>query len=147
MSYWSWDPSLSVGIDVIDAQHRRIVDYINDLYAAHLEEDKDKISEVLAGLVDYTMTHFTFEEDLMERSGYPFAESHKKVHNSFVVQINKFVEQHESGKDITRKLLSTLQVWLTNHIKRDDEDYSASVKKMLNKNKGWISRTVGRLFR
>ncbi len=98
------------------------------------------------GLVDYTMTHFAFEEDLMERSGYPLSESHKKVHSSFTANINKLVKQHESGKDITRRLLSTLQIWLTNHIKNDDKDYSSDVKKMQNKNKGWIKRTVGRLF-
>lgn len=147
MSYWSWDSSLSVGIDVIDGQHRRIVDYINELYVAHLQKDEEMVSEVLAGLVDYTMTHFAFEEDLMERSGYPLTESHKKVHNSFTANINKLVEQHESGKDVTRRLLSTLQIWLTNHIKNDDNDYSSDVKRMLRKNEGWIKKTVGRLFR
>ena len=146
MSYWSWDPSLSVGIDVIDGQHKRIVGYINELDEAHRENDREKVSKVLGGLLDYTLTHFTFEEDLMERSGYPLSDSHKKVHQSFVAHINKFVEQHESGKDITRKLMSELQIWLTNHIKNDDNDYSPIVKKMLNKNNGWIRKTIGRLF-
>jgi hemerythrin len=31
MSYWSWDSSLSVGIEFIDAKHRRFIDYINTL--------------------------------------------------------------------------------------------------------------------
>lgn len=143
MSYWSWDSSLSVGIDVIDAQHRRIVEYMNELHIAHLEKDREKVSQVLIGLRDYTVTHFMFEEDLMESAGYPLAESHKKVHDSFTAHINKFVEQHESGKDITRKLMSMLQIWLTNHIKKDDKDYSQIVRKMLNKNKGLISRILG----
>ena len=146
MSYWSWDSSLSVGIEVIDGQHRRIVEYINELSAAHLDKDREKVSEVLIELIDYTLTHFTFGEGLMERSGYPLSDSHKKVHNSFVAHINKFVEQHESGKDITRRLMSALQIWLTHHIKNDDKDYSHLVKKMLNKNKGWIERTLGGLF-
>lgn len=147
MSYWSWDSSLSVGIDVIDQQHRRIVDYINELNVAHIEKDREKVSEVLMGLMDYTLTHFTFEEDLMEKSGYPLSDSHKKVHKSFLAHIGKFAEQHNNGKDITRRLMSELQIWLTNHIKIDDKDYAPFAKRSLNKNKGWIRRTVGRLFR
>jgi hemerythrin len=147
MSFWSWDPSLSVGIEIIDRQHQRIVDYINDLHSAHLEKDQDKVSAVLAGLRDYTLTHFTFEEDLMESSGYPLSETHKMVHNSFVAHLDKLVEQHENGKDVSRKLMSMLQVWLTNHIKNDDKDYSSIVKEMLSQHEGWFKRTANRLFR
>ena len=99
------------------------------------------------GLVDYTMTHFMFEEYLMERSGYPLSDSHKKVHKSFVARIDKFVEQHENGEDITGRLMSVLQIWLTNHIKNDDKDYVPYAQKSLNKNNGWVSRVVDRLFR
>lgn len=68
MSYWSWDQSLSVGVDVIDGQHQRIVDYINDLHLAKQEQNRDKVSAILTALVDYTRTHFVFEEDIMKHS-------------------------------------------------------------------------------
>ncbi len=146
MSYWSWDPSLSVGVDVIDGQHRRIIDYINELDAANLARDKSKITEVLQGLVDYTITHFSFEEDLMLRAGYPLSDSHKKVHEAFIAHIHKYVEQHEQGVDISRQLMSELQIWLTNHIKNDDQDYSPYVKKSLNKQQSWIGKTLKKMF-
>ncbi len=38
MSYWTWDSSLSVGIEIIDEQHQRIVSYLNDLDVAYLEK-------------------------------------------------------------------------------------------------------------
>lgn len=44
MSYWSWDDPISVDIEVINEQHRRIVDYINEPDAAHLNKDGDKKS-------------------------------------------------------------------------------------------------------
>lgn len=144
MIYWPWDQSLSVGIDVIDGQHRRIVDYINDLYMAKQEQDRDKVSNVLTGLIDYTRTHFVFEEDIMRQSNYPLTESHKKVHDAFILHINQYAQQHESGKDITSKLLSELQIWLTNHIKNDDNDYTLCVNKMTNR--GWIQKTLSRFF-
>lgn len=144
MSYWSWDSSLSVGIDVIDAQHRRIVDYINELDEARSSSDRDKVSEVLVGLVDYTRTHFAFEEDLMQQAGYPLSASHKRVHDVFTDQVARYVAQHEAGKDVTRKLLSELQIWLTNHIKTDDKDYSPYAAKVLRTS--WLKRTLGRFF-
>lgn len=39
--YWKWDASLSVGLDVIDNQHRRIVEYINELNAAIHDHDRE----------------------------------------------------------------------------------------------------------
>ncbi len=147
MSYWSWDSSLSIGVDVIDEQHRRIVDYINELDVAFRKKDREKISEVLTGLTDYTITHFMFEEDLMVKSGYPLSDSHMKVHESFTARINEYVEQHENGKNITRKLMAELRIWLTQHINRDDKDYAPFARKKLNKNKGWIRRAVSKLFR
>ncbi|WP_172838733.1 hypothetical protein [Solemya velesiana gill symbiont] len=32
--FFEWDDAYNMGVDVIDHQHRRIVDYINTLYQA-----------------------------------------------------------------------------------------------------------------
>ena len=146
MNYWSWDPSLSIGIDTIDEQHKRILDYINELGEARTEKNKEKVTQVLEGLVDYTATHFQFEEDLMEKSGYYLSDAHKRVHRSFIAIINRYIERHHAGEDITRKLMSDLQVWLVSHIKKDDLDYAPLVKKHLKRNRPWIQRSLKRLF-
>ncbi len=146
MSYWSWDSSLSIGIDVIDKQHRRIVDYLNELDVAYHEKNREVVSEVLIGLVDYTETHFAFEEGLMESLGYPLSDSHKKVHASFAAHINKLVEQHKEGREVTRIVMSELQIWLTRHIKLDDKDYALFAKKSSWNNKSWLHSIVGRFF-
>jgi hemerythrin len=144
MSYWSWDSSLSVGIAVIDSQHRRIVDYINELSVARVAKDEAQVTQVLMGLVDYTRTHFALEEALMQQAGYPLSDSHKKVHDAFAAHVNRYVQQHEAGRDVTNKLMSELQIWLTNHIKKDDKDYAPYAAKMMNK--GWLRRTLARFF-
>ncbi len=146
MSYWAWDPSLSTGIDIMDEQHRKIVDYINELEEARLDDDREKVSIVLKGLVDYTLTHFAFEEEYMEKSGYPLSDAHKKVHMSFAVQIENYVIQHDAGKDITRKLLSDLKVWLTNHIKYQDKDYAVFLQQPVDDGKGWVGRVMNNLL-
>jgi hemerythrin len=123
------------------------VDCLNELDVAHHEKNREVISEVLMGLVDYTETHFVFEEALMEELGYPLSDSHKKVHASFAMHINKLVEQHEEGREVTRRLMSDLQIWLTRHIKLDDKDYALFAKKNSWKNKSWFHAIVARFFR
>lgn len=141
-----WDPALSIGIEAIDTQHQRLVEYLNQLGDAHEQKDRDKVTEILTGLSDYTTTHFAFEEQLMEKSGYPLSKEHKGVHDSFVDRLSTLVERHHTGEDVTRKLRSEIQIWLYNHIKREDNDYAPYAEKKLGTNKGWITRTIQKFF-
>ena len=128
MAYLSWDPELNTDIPVIDNQHRRIVEYINELHDAIQNGDRDEVGEILEQLVDYTLSHFAFEEELMEQAGYPFIVAHKKVHVLFTKKIADYQQQFDLGEDVGRKLLTTLRTWLVNHIKRDDADYAEIVR-------------------
>jgi len=40
--------------------------------------DKESVRRVLDDLIDYTMSHFAFEESLQEEAGYKYAKPHKK---------------------------------------------------------------------
>lgn len=123
-----WTDDLNTGIDVIDKQHMRIVDYINDLENAHQKQDKETIGRVLDDLVDYTLSHFAFEESLQEEAGYKYCKPHKKVHELFVLRVNEYLERFKLGDDVTAEIHKLLSSWLINHIKRDDADYVAAVK-------------------
>jgi hemerythrin len=145
MDYWTWDPVLLIGVDTIDTQHRRIVDYINELHIAHLEKNQNKVSQVLAGLVDYTLTHFAFEEGLMVIVDYPVTDAHKKAHARFTARVHNYKKQHEAGQDVTMPLMSELKLWLTNHIKNEDKHYAPYVQKVFDD--GWMSRLVRKFFK
>jgi len=118
-----WSADLNTNIHVIDEQHKKIVDYINDIHHVQETHDRNELGEVIAELVDYTISHFAYEEALMEKAGYPFIEPHKKVHQLFVGKVNTYVERFEAGEDVTKELLNMLQKWLINHIKNEDGDY------------------------
>ncbi|MES9938763.1 MAG: bacteriohemerythrin [Sedimenticola sp.] len=135
MAYLQWSSSLDTGVDVIDEQHKRIVQYINELHDAQTS-GSGNIGEVIEDLVDYTVSHFAFEESLMEQAGYPFLEPHKKVHALFVKKVSGFVERFKAGEDVTGELLGMLQRWLVNHIRNEDGDYSEIVKANMKKIKG-----------
>lgn len=148
MFYFTWDPSMDTGIDIIDDQHRRIVDYINQLHDAINDKSKAEIEQILNQLIDYTVTHFTFEESLQAKAGYAHLEAHRKVHEAFTARIGDYKERFDRGEDISKKLLSDLRIWLTNHIKQEDRHYADTVKAHLDggQHKGWLSKTLGRLF-
>ncbi len=128
-----WTNDLNTGIDVIDSQHMRIVDYINQLMDAIQQPNRQVIGRVLDELVDYTLSHFAFEENLQESAGYLYAKPHKGVHNMFIKRIEKYQQRHNSGENIAEELHSMLGVWLIHHIKRDDMAYVSEVKDSLLK--------------
>ena len=138
-----WDKGrFETGIDVIDGQHKRIVGYLNDLEIAIERKDRAAVGGVLEELVDYTQSHFAFEETLMQEAGYAFLEMHKKVHELFVRRVSGFVTRFAQGEDIAVELHMMLVRWLSNHIANEDRDYVAAVKEMM-KNKGVQEKKQG----
>ncbi len=151
MTHLKWTDDLNTNIQIIDNQHRRIVDYINALDDVSDSHDRGQVEKVLAELVDYTLSHFTFEESLMEEAEYCFIKGHKQVHNLFVKRVGDFQQRFKMGEDVTDELLTTLKSWLINHIRSDDNDYVDVVRSSMHninetKGGGWLKRSVKKFF-
>lgn len=135
MVHLVWDQYLETGIDAIDAQHRQIVDYINELHDAISHKDRAVVGETIDHLCDYVATHFVFEENLMEKAGYPQTTAHKAAHEGFARSITSYKQRFDAGEDIARQLRSGLCIWLVEHIKREDGAYVEKVQTHLSGNK------------
>lgn len=150
MAAVAWNDDLNTGIGVIDKQHRRIVDYINQLHDAHTSgHAKEEIGKVIDELVDYTLSHFAFEESLQEEANYAFSKAHKKVHELFTKRVSDFRTRFAMGEDVSAELNNMLVTWLVHHIKRDDADYVASVKASMHDQDDFVAKKkslFGRLF-
>lgn len=152
MAYLHWSSDLDTGIDVIDKQHQRIVAYLNELNTANESGDLSVTNHVLGELVDYTLTHFAFEEELQEKAEYPFLKAHKRVHDIFTRRVAEFQKRAAAGENVAPELLSMLKIWLVNHIKGDDADYVESITTMLGmeaKSKiagGWLGYAMNKFF-
>jgi len=149
MAYLIWQHSLDTGIEEIDNQHKRIVEMINDLYDAQQKGDTKEIRNVLVDLVDYTQSHFSFEETLMEDAGYRFSRAHKRVHELFIRRVEQYRIRFDAGENIIQELRDTLSRWLFSHIRSEDAAYSETVKAnmaKLSKNQGWMTRSIKRFF-
>ena len=151
MSYIQWSNELSTGIAVIDSQHKRIIHYINQLEDARALNEPGLVSEVLVNLTDYTLSHFAFEESLMEDAGYVAAAIHAKTHDSFRDKINAYNERHNAGENVTEELSKLLNVWLIEHIANDDSSYTSCVLKSIpsinsKEKSGWLASKLHTFF-
>ncbi len=144
-----WVPEYNTGIDVIDDQHKRILDYINEIEGCSDNTDRAQIKQILDNIIDYTQSHFTFEESLQEEAGYKYRVPHKRVHDLFIKKIESYRSRFEMGQTIEAELHEVLSKWLINHIQHDDADYVGAVKENMmgiikekeqKKGKNWFAR-------
>ncbi len=124
MANIEWDDSLSVGVDLIDRQHKMLIQKLNDLSNA-IEHSQGEVqtAKSLDFLIDYTDFHFSAEEDLMAENNYPHLEDQKQAHAKFKAYLNQFVEDYrEEGptKALTESIDTFLLNWLKKHIKQED---------------------------
>ncbi|AIJ46763.1 Bacteriohemerythrin [Comamonas sp. PE63] len=139
MALLVWVPELDTGIAEIDRQHRRIVDYINRLYELRSSPDREGLGDVIGEMIDYTVSHFVFEESLIESAGYMFAGPHKKVHELFTRRVIEMQTRFDAGEDVAAELHGMLSRWLFNHIRNEDHGYVDSAKvylRMMSKESG-----------
>lgn len=119
-----WKDVYNTGITAIDDQHKKLVDLINQLYYNVYNTLPEKsIQEVLDSLIEYTESHFWFEEDLMKKSAYPSLSIHKKEHDGFVSRIKEFSNKFDKKQPVTFQVVQFLKTWLTDHILETDRAY------------------------
>ncbi|MBI5889460.1 MAG: bacteriohemerythrin [Nitrosomonadales bacterium] len=123
-----WTSNLNTGIEAIDKQHRKIVDYINQLDdAISSGRKKELVAKVIDSLADYTYSHFKYEERLLEEVSYPFLKAHRNIHQIFIRRLGEYQVRFKRGEDISEELHMMMFNWLFGHIKHDDMDYVAAV--------------------
>jgi len=144
----SWSPDFATGIDIIDEQHKRIFDYLAEIDHAITTQSVEEVEHVVHELIDYAISHNTFEESLMEQAGYPMLEAHRRTHEAFKARAHGYAERLAGGQDpfrLAREVRTDIGLWLMNHIKREDKHYVPMVRKSLDG--GFVSRMLKRFFR
>lgn len=122
----SWSSYLELGISLIDKQHQKWIQFINELYSAILKNSKDDILiDIFKRLFEYTDYHFGFEEKYMKEFSYPFYDNHHINHEKFINEVNKLFNQFisSSKKEYPYKLLFYLKEWVLSHIIQTDKKY------------------------
>ncbi len=126
----TWRDDFLLGIEHIDKQHQqlfRIATDIHELIKNELITDKyDQILKLLGQLKEYTIFHFTSEEEYMMSIGYRKLLSHKVEHSDFIEKINN-VDLNKIDMDHEQYLIEILDFvvkWISDHILLTDRAYT-----------------------
>ena len=119
------DETLVTGNEMIDGQHKELIDKINKLLdSCEVGNDKLTAIKTLDYLADYTDFHFGEEEKLQESISYPGIEQHKKEHEKLRRVVEELHEMLEEQEGPTEAFVAQVQEnvinWLYNHIKGFD---------------------------
>ena len=120
-----WTPDLTIGIEEIDSQHKKLVELLNKQHRSmRVGEGNEDPAAILKELVSYTEYHFRSEEKLFTKFNYPKQDEHIKRHKALIEKVTHFQQQVEDGSaSVNMDLMDLLSDWLTNHILKDDKDY------------------------
>ena len=130
-----WDPKFSLGIPLIDEQHKHLVELCDKLYAEVMDShakygnDKDKqwqtaLAGTLKECVNYVATHFASEEKLMMHVGYEQYSEHKGRHEEFTKKVLETAKSFNSMSfSDAIKFCKFIYVWILSHIAHEDKLY------------------------
>ncbi|TIH14738.1 hemerythrin [Marinifilum sp. JC120] len=127
MPILEWNEDLSVGVRIIDTEHMQLLAMINKAYDSvkNMEEEK-VLKELVKDMHDYALGHFSTEDKLMERYGYPAFKEHEKMHHDFTVKAEALDLLVRSGNPVEPvKVFKYLADWLRNHILKTDKELGA----------------------
>lgn len=130
MTYFEWDESFALGIDEIDAQHRRLVRLVNEYHqAVEQGQGAEAATETLNQLIEYVRYHFTSEEHFMLEHDYPDIEAHRRQH----IELTESVIERKLRLDLGRAvnpeaLLTFLKKWLSTHLQITDQEYAKFIR-------------------
>ena len=119
---------MSVGVAVLDEDHKKLVSLINDLeHGISVGQGTERLGRVLNGLIGYVGTHFAHEEEFFTQTDYPDAEEHIREHHDFSEKIHAIQERYNGGHfdALSQSTLELAKNWLHNHVMDMDKKYEA----------------------
>ena len=109
-----WREGFKIGVAQVDQEHRHLFTLVRAL-------NLDSVDRTVEELLDYVVTHFSNEQELMEKSGYPAFEQHLKLHEEFGAQVAEFLGSEGAWtEDRVQELRRFLNKWLIGHIMTHD---------------------------
>jgi len=126
MPLMTWNDKMSVGVAVIDEEHKKLVGLLNELHdGITTNQAKDKLGRVLDGLISYTATHFAHEERLFAQIHYVDTAAHVKEHQDLVKQVLDVQKRFKAGETgtLSMEVMNFLKRWLVGHIQGSDKKY------------------------
>ncbi len=126
-----WEDKFSVGISIIDQEHKKLIGILNKAVFANEHNDNPaETLELLGDMIEYSRKHFSTEESYMLKFKFPEYQLHRNEHLDFT---SKTITNHHNfingDYQIANEILEYLKQWLVNHIQATDKKYIDCFKK------------------
>ena len=120
-----WDDKYSVGLSIIDEEHKKLIGILNKaIYAKQHNANSKELREVLKEITDYALKHFKTEETYMIDFNYTGYQDHRKEHRDFFTETIAYHDKLIEGDcQIANEIIEYLKWWLVNHIRVTDKKY------------------------
>lgn len=134
MSFFTWTDDFLTGIDIVDRQHRRLVELINTaapVLTANTPAQDAERQALFFGLTDYAGEHFRTEEELMRVQGLEprVLEHHRQTHAKMLQDVLAWQERLASGDmQAGQEFLGFLAGWLMFHVLGEDQAMARQVR-------------------
>ena len=123
-----WDEKYATGIELIDMQHKQLINLTNNLYvacSARGDNLQTVFKDAMKRMVDYVRFHFEAEVKLLAAIRFPDSVNHQKMHDVLIKDILDAVKDYSEGKKfIPNNFVRTLVQWILSHIAFYDKQYA-----------------------
>jgi hemerythrin len=121
-----WSDQYSVGLDIFDREHIKLVEIINGLHDSFQGGmDHSITDQALNELVDYTVGHFQHEESFFDSWNYPDKAAHRVAHQELRQQVLEYRDsiRAKGSIEMALELITFLRYWLLGHIMAEDKHF------------------------
>lgn len=120
-----WEEKYSVGVELIDNQHKKMFATINELIELLAGmPTKAQIDAIVKALVEYKQFHFATEEKYFEEFDYEGKDDHVAKHKIFSEKLEELMEGGGSDfASLAYALVDFLEDWLLDHLMVVDQKY------------------------
>ena len=132
-----WTDEFKLGLPVIDAEHRELLDVCNQfLDAVQTGRPIDELARILENMILRTRGHFIAEERMLDRHNYPGLVAHKAEHERLLIQAEALLARYrdaardEEIRNLTSETATFLQTWLLDHIRTNDRPYQPFLRSL-----------------
>ncbi len=121
---FKWGRQFSIGIKSLDDPHKYLFKQLIELDQAIDQNKVDGLKDLFQVLDVFCLYHFTAEESLMAKYGYPNLIAHRRQHDAFREKIEDFKELYsQDNLCLAIELRDYIQEWIVNHITNVDRMY------------------------
>ncbi|WP_372652217.1 bacteriohemerythrin [Halobacteriovorax sp.] len=121
---FEWKDDYLIHVDDMDDEHQILVNKINILVDSLNNETSAEMLPKFNDMCDYTVEHFTHEEEFMRSFEYEEYDAHKKIHDNLLSLLRSHEADIKNGTVNKQKLVAFLKNWLVSHIMGVDTKYA-----------------------